>query len=96
MSNLKWKDTSSWRQSTTAEQRKTPEEWTLCAGNIRIMIHHYIGCGSTWFVTCHILGLSKMELVNTDPDKAKSEAIGVVIKYITKLSKLVPDLQELL
>lgn len=60
---------------------------------MELSIHHYIGCGKQWFVTCREIGLDRYPLKFEEASDAKEEAILVARKKMdeleAKFSKLV-------
>jgi hypothetical protein len=76
MSKPTWKDTTSYSRSDTD---RTPCEWTLSVGLLKIVVHHYMHYPpDMWFVTCPKVGLERQRLVAKDIDKAKREALLLV------------------
>lgn len=46
-----WKDTTSWKQSDTAEDRKTPRTWEAWAGDWCLVVTRHIHCApSEWML----------------------------------------------
>ena len=80
-----WKDTTSWSRNATEEERKNPTTWELTSGELRILVHHWIGCGDMCFLSCPLLGIDKFELKTEDPSVAKKSAIRVTNNKIMKL-----------
>jgi hypothetical protein len=90
---MKWKNTTNYSQT---ERDRTPREWTIePAKGLRIIIHHYLGCGDAWFVSCHGINLSQRQLQNIDVEDAKSEALSVVYSrlafWMAALEKIDPS-----
>lgn len=85
----KWKDTSPWSQRDT--DRSTPNEWTLKTGALSISIHHYIGAGKAWFVSCYDVGVEKYDLNTEDPEEAKKLAL---MKIRGRLKAMLTSLGE--
>lgn len=50
-----------------------------------IKLHHYVGCGDAWFVSCHQLGIDRFELGNIPVEQAKDKAYAVVFNKIQKM-----------
>jgi hypothetical protein len=62
------------------EPHDTPaREWTLTIGDgLIILVHHYIGCGDTWFATCSALLIKRRELKSPIALVARNEALALV------------------
>lgn len=45
---------------------------------ICISIHHYVGCGDVWFVSCHDFRIEQVELGEMPVEKAKRLAYNIV------------------
>ena len=79
-----WKDATSWSQSDTAEDRKTPRAWELRDGSFCVLIHGHIYYEKEdWLVTCRSLGFEKMLLKSKNTfdgkaEDAKAEALRIV------------------
>ena len=89
-----WKDTSSWSRGDSQEKRVTPKEWTLQIAGLRIVLHHYIGCGDAWFVSCADLRIERRKLAALDGDEAKREAGCFIAKHIRNLAAAIPALES--
>jgi len=79
MASITWKDASSWSQSTTAEKRKTPNTWEVLLGSLRVTVHHCIGFGNAWFLSCYEVRLSQIDLDTDDVEVAKRRALSRVL-----------------
>jgi len=49
-----------------------------------VSVHHLMGYGEIWFVTCHRLGISRHELEAADIADALVEAEGVIRALVLK------------
>ena len=85
MNKPKWEDTSAWSRSD--KDRSVAKEWTIKSGDLVITIHHYIGCGQAWYVSCHALKISRNDLSTNDAEMAKSRALNLVKKILEDLVK---------
>ncbi len=79
MGDIEWKDTSARRQGATAEEQGIAKEWTVEVGDLRLCIHHYIGMGDVWFLSCHQIYRHRMDLMTEDVDQAKKKAVSMVL-----------------
>lgn len=61
------------------------------SADFRYSIHHYIGCGDTWFVSCPALKFDQIELKSKDLAHAKEEAKALLIRHIELLLILAKD-----
>lgn len=56
--------------------------YELCSSEdrrgIRISLHHYVGCGDIWFVSCHDFRIDRVELGEMPVEKAKRLAYNLV------------------
>ena len=43
--------------------------------HLRVTVHHYVGCGKAFFVTCYELRIERHQLKATEIEDAKVEAI---------------------
>jgi hypothetical protein len=80
-----WKDTTMWSQSD--KDRSVPQEWTLNTGKLRIVVHHYMGCGDVWFLTCYDIGVERFDLQITDTHLAKAVAVKTVKAQLSSMSQ---------
>ena len=75
---MKRKDTSSYAQG---DVKRVPHEFVLGLGRLHqdaITVHHYMGSGDAWFVTCRGVNIERQKLVAIGIEDAKAEAITVV------------------
>lgn len=80
---------------SNAKYGRRPEEGTIFElnnNNLKISIHHYVGCGESWFLSCKSLGISCKDLYTNDfndaVEKAKEliwEDISVLIEEFNKI-----------
>ena len=77
MSKATWQD-------TTSSRGNKDDKWTTKIFGVDITIHHYLGCGNTWFVSCHQVHLEKHQLKAGTSDEAKVEALTVLVDWINK------------
>lgn len=71
----KWIDTSHFSRSDTD---RTPNEFTLEVSGMKLVLHHYVGCGNTWFASSHPDALYQRALEAKSADDAKKEAVRVL------------------
>jgi hypothetical protein len=82
---LNWKDVSSYSQS---DKVRTPHSFEPRCGQFRLYIHHYFGCGDTWFTSCRGV-FDIVQLKSKDIEEAKVEAADLLKKLLTEaLEKL--------
>jgi len=78
-----WHDTTSYSQGEVCGEVE-PRTWTLTvAPDLTIKVHHYIGCGGQWFVSCHAVNISQCPLVNILIEDAKSEAVSIIFARLS-------------
>ena len=74
---VEWKDTSSWSQSDTKEDRKTAKAWTAKIGTFTLKVHRHVYFPpDVWLVSCQPGVLSQVELESKDIDEAKCQAVA--------------------
>lgn len=74
---IEWKDTSSWSQNDTEEDRKTPKVWTAKIGKFTLKVHRHIHYpADVWLATCHPDVMSQVVLASKDIDEAKCQAVA--------------------
>ena len=57
-----------------------------CKDNsLRIRIHKYVGCGESFFLTCHRLNIDKYDLGTEDFNEAVSKAKEVISVDVKKI-----------
>lgn len=77
---VNWKDISSFSQS---DKVRTPNCFETRCGKFRLIVHHYHGCGDTWFASCHRI-FEQHELKSKDIEDAKVEAVELLKKILTE------------
>lgn len=60
----------------------------LKGNDLHIRIHHYRGCGETWFLSCVGLGINMRELGEFSFDEAVEKSKKIVRKQIDELQNL--------
>ena len=78
---MKWKDAT--RNGTVVESNAR-------AGMFRLSVHHYVGCGETWFMSCYLV-FSMTELGEMSLSQAKVMATA---KLQAKLAKALSAITE--
>lgn len=56
-------------------------------GKILAEVHHYMGCGDTWFLSCSALGINCMQLEEIDILDAIDKASEIIRIELTQLYK---------
>lgn len=80
--NIEWTDATIYTQG---EERK-PRAWEIRTKTLLISVHHYVGCGEEWFVSCHDLRIERRPLKATDAEKARAEALDVVRRRVERIA----------
>lgn len=73
---------------SNAKYGKKPEEgsiFDLKNNNLKMSIHHYTGCGDSWFLTCKSLGISCKDLYTNNFDEAVKKAKEAIWEDISEL-----------
>lgn len=70
-----WQDQSSY--SAGERGTKEPSVWETRVGDMRVTVHRYFGC-TGWFLSCHVMGLSQVQLDSEGVDDAKAEALRAI------------------
>lgn len=86
MEKCRWKDTH------VSHKDPTVKESNVFLGTLRLSVHHYIGCGDTWFASCHEF-FSAYELVGvTSVEDAKIAAAeklrGILSQCLNRLENI--------
>lgn len=71
--------------SRIGERLENGSIFELKNNNLRIRIHHYVGCGDTWFLSCKALNISTEELHNEVFERAVVEAKEIIDEKIKSL-----------
>lgn len=83
-----WKDASTFAKRTVD---RTPWMWKLWLGWITAEVHRHVYYPTdTWLLTCETLDFKGYVLLNTDIDKAKAEAIGLVRSRLQRCIDALP------
>jgi len=57
--------------------------WIATVGGLEISVHHYVGMGDRWLMSCHKFGGQNCKDLKTDDlDTAKSTALAVFEEYL--------------
>lgn len=68
---------------------RTPNSFNAQCGQFRLCVHHYYGCGDTWFASCYPTLFSQHSRKSKDIKEAKIEAADLLKKLLTEaLEKL--------
>lgn len=73
---------------SNAKYEQKPEEGTIFElknNNLKMSIHHYVGCGDLWFLSCRSLGISCRDLYTNDFNEAVIKAKEIVWEDISGL-----------
>lgn len=68
----------------TAEWRDRDNESEILIGQLRIIVHQYVGCGDTLFWTCRELGLYQQQLKSKLMRQAKRMALRMVRRKLER------------
>lgn len=77
---MKFKSNARWN-----EPKENGTIFDLKDNGLRISIHRVIHCEGTWFLSCHALGISRMDLHEPDFTEAVRKAKIVINHKIGKL-----------
>lgn len=86
---IKWIDATTYAQG---DKVRKPSIWETSTKNLRVSVHHYIGCGDEWFLTCHDLHVQRLSLKSADIEAAKAEAIRFLVR---RAKQIVAELSAL-
>lgn len=73
---------------SNAKFGKEPEEgsvFELKNNNLKMQIHHYIGCGDAWFLSCASLSISQRDLHTEDFTEAVVKSKEILWEEISSL-----------
>lgn len=73
---------------SNAKYGQKPEEgsiFDLKNNNLKMSIHHYAGCGDSWFLTCKSLGISCKDLYTNNFGEAVKKAKEAIWEDISEL-----------
>lgn len=56
-------------------------------GSLLVEVHHYIGCGDAWFLTCNTLGIRCRTLMEKDVADAIDKASEIIRNEVIQLYK---------
>lgn len=73
---------------SNAKYGQKPEEgsiFELKDNNLKMSIHHYVGLGDSWFLSCKSLGISCKDLCATDFNEAVRKAKEFIWEDISEL-----------
>lgn len=86
---IEWKDATIYTQD---DKVRKPSIWEASTKNLRITVHHYIGCDDEWFVTCYGLHVQRHPLKSVDIEAAKAEAVRFLAR---RAKQIVAELSAL-
>jgi len=86
---IEWIDATTYAQG---DKVRRPSIWEAKTKNLRIAVHHYVGCGDEWFVTCHDLHVERRPLKSVDIEAAKAEAVRFLMR---RAKQIVAELSAL-
>lgn len=75
---------------SNAKYGQKPEEgsvFELKNNNLKMSIHHYVGLGDSWFLSCKSLGISCRDLDTNDFIEAVTNAKGIIWEEISSLTE---------
>ena len=84
---MKFKSNARWN-----EPKENGTIFDLKDNGLRISIHRVVHCEETWFLSCHALGVSRMNLYEPDFAEAVKKA-KVVINH--KIGELVQEYDKI-
>lgn len=61
---------------------------------VTVKLHHYVGCGNVWFVSCHQLGIERREIGDVDTNEAKKIAYDIVKHKVQELYNAVNSMDS--
>lgn len=77
-----------WKSNAKHSQKlEKGSIFDLKNNNLNIAIHHYIGCGDNWFLSCHVLGIKAWNLHSTDFNEAVLKAKDIINKKVDDIVK---------
>lgn len=76
MENI-WKSNASYKQDV-----KEGSIFTLKDNKLGISIHHFVGCGNNWYLSCQALGISQYDL-NTEDFEVAVELSKKIVSHTT-------------
>lgn len=80
-----WKDTTSYQRGERGAIE--PDEWTLRGRAVSICVHRHIRYPpSVWLAECRNLGIERHELLATNIDVAKEEALILVSERVDEIA----------
>ena len=78
-----------WRKTRTDKYELYPD--AIPSG---IIIHHYVGCGDGWYLTCRSVDIVCEELISRDIEHAKAEALRVINIKAAKEIETMASIQD--
>lgn len=75
---------------SNAGYNKDPKDGTIFRlenSDLGISIHHYVGCGNSWFLSCSALQMSGWNLNTTDFNEAVEKAKEQIATELQKLNE---------
>jgi hypothetical protein len=81
-------DMKAWKDRKTRLSDDKPSSSEIKLGSFRLSIHHYVGCGETWFTSCYGV-FDKSQLRAVSMDDAKSEALSY---FKAELNQAIADI----
>jgi hypothetical protein len=75
-----------WKPKLKSYKSVKPDSYEFQGKKLKASIHHYFGCGDTWFLSCYTLGISASDLKTCEIKEAIEKSMckmGSVIGQIT-------------
>ena len=67
------------------EELKTGSIFSLKSNSLRIVIHKYVGCGDSLFLSSSTLNINNYDLETEDFDEAVSKAKEIIMSKVKKI-----------